>query len=133
MEKYVKDCVKSNIRILLCGIGAILLIITVFLVVCSSPEQCFPENGDWYCYALEMQISFDQAGETFLMWNEEKVICEANVDRQSARFYIECQEANSAHFTLGELVFTGDMVRLEDNYFVLQTDTEEEFTFIRIR
>ena len=132
MEKHVQDCIKNNICVILCGTGAILLIFAVILVFICSPIDRFPAEGEWYCNDLDVQVSFDHDGETFLVWNDQKVLCAAGIDKGSTWIYVDCQETDNPDFKLGETVFSGEIVQSEDGFLIIQSDTGVQYTFTRV-
>ena len=132
MEAHVKNCIKSNIRIVLCGAGAILLIFAVLISVFSFPARSLPEEGEWYCSELDMNLSFSIHGKTLLSHNGEKVLCSRAVDRGSTWIDIICDETGNPNFAFGEAVFSGEILKLKNNLFIIQSSNGVEYTFRRI-
>ena len=132
MEAHVKNCIKSNIRIVLCGAGAILLILAVLISVFCFPARSLPEEGEWYCSELDMNLSFSIHGKTLLSQNGEKVLCSRAVDRGSTQIDIMCDERNNQNFAFGETVFSGEILKLRKNLFIIQSSNGVAYTFRRI-
>ena len=132
IETHVKNCIKSNIRIVLCGAGAILLILAVLISVFGFPARSLPEEGEWYCSELDMNLSFSIHGKTLLSQNGEKVLCSRAVDRGSTWIDIICDETGNPNFAFGEAVFSGEILKLKNNLFIIQSSNGVEYTFRRI-
>ena len=132
MEAHVKNCIKSNIRIVLCGAGAILLILAVLISVFCFPARSLPEEGEWYCSELDMKLSFSIHGKTLLSQNGEKVLCIRSVEHGSTWIDIICDETDNPNFAFGEAVFSGEILKLKNNLFIIQSRNGVEYTFRRI-
>ena len=132
MDQYVKDSVKSNIRIILFGIVALILIYVAFVSIFAFPTNHFPSEGEWYCDALDLQIALEKDGESFQIWNDEKIECSIIIHRGSTWIYVICQETDNAYYDLGECVFFGEIVSCKDDFFVIRGDDGAQYTFNRI-
>lgn len=131
MDQHVKDTIKSNIRIILFGIVALILIFAAYISIFAFPTDHYPSEGEWYCDALDLQIALEKDGESFLIWNDEKIVCTIVIDRGSKRINVVCQEADNAYFDLGECVFFGEIISRKDDYFVIRGDDGAQYTFNR--
>ena len=132
MEAHVKNCIKSNIRIVLCGAGAILLILAVLISVFCFPARSLPEEGEWYCSELDMNLSFSIHCKTLLSHNGEEVLCIRAVEHGSTWIDIICDETGNPNFAFGEAVFSGEILKLKNNLFIIQSSNGVEYTFRRI-
>lgn len=132
MDQHVKDTIKSNFRIIFFGIVALILIYVAYISIFSFPTDHFPSDGEWYCDTLDLQVSFEKDGESFLIWNDEKIVCSVMIDRGSKWIYVTCQASDSAYFDLGDTVFFGEMIRRKENFFVIRGDNGITYTFTRI-
>lgn len=131
MDQHVKDTIKSNFRIILFGIVALILIFAAYISIFAFPTDHYPSEGEWYCDSLDLQISLEKGGETFLIWDDEKVVCTIIIDRGSTRINVVCQESDNAYFDLGECVFFGEIISRKDDYFVIRGDDGAQYTFNR--
>ena len=132
MEAHVTNCIKSNIRIVICGIGAILLIFAVLISIFCFPARSLPEEGEWYCSELDMNLSFSIHGKTLLSHNGEEVLCIRAVEHGSTWIDIICDETGNPNFAFGEAVFSGEILKLKNNLFIIQSSNGVEYTFRRI-
>lgn len=132
MEAHVKNCIKSNIRVILCGTGAILLIFAVLISLFCFPARSLPEEGEWYCEDLNMKLSFSINRNTLLSHNGEEVLCIRAVEHGSTWIDIICDEIGNPNFAFGEAVFSGEILKLKNNLFIIQSSNGVEYTFRRI-
>ena len=132
IETHVKNCIKSNIRIVLCGAGAILLILAVLISLFCFPARSLPEEGEWYCPELDLKLSFSIHGKTLLSHNGEEVLCIRAVEHGSTWIDIICDETGNPNFAFGEAVFSGEILKLKNNLFIIQSSNGVEYTFRRI-
>lgn len=95
--------------------------------------QFFPEDGIWYCEELQIQAAFGETGETFIVVEGEKIDCVWENDPGSEWLNIISQDRDTKVFKLGESVFSGTYVRLDETRLVLRDpDSGQEYTFVKI-
>lgn len=103
-----------------------------FFIGCTVAEF-YPEEGEWYCEELQLQLSFDGQGDCYYIVGDEKVKCACGSDRGSRWLTVGCQEADSKYFDLGEEVFSAEFVRLDQEKLVVcEKKTETEYIFYRV-
>lgn len=132
MDPYVKDTAKANFRIIIIGIGAVIFIFVALASIFAFPTDHFPADGDWYCTALGMQISFEKSGESFLIRNNDKIVCSVVIERGSKWIHVTCQATDNTYFDLGNTVFFGEITRRKDDSFIIRGDNGISYTFTRI-
>lgn len=99
---------------------------------CTAAEF-YPEDGEWYCEELQIQLSFDGLGDCYYLIGEEKISCACGSDKGSRWLSVGCQETDSANFELGEEVFGAEFVSLDGNKLVVyDPSAETEYVFYRV-
>jgi len=111
----------------------ILLVMTIFLSACT-PIECFPEAGQWYCEELQMQLSFGNDTECFVIKNGSKMICACGSDRGSNYLSVGCQEVGCQHCDLGEEIFGAEFVSLDNTTLVVKDIKDgKQYRFVLMR
>jgi hypothetical protein len=65
------------------------------------------------------------------MVENEKVRCEVTRERRDTRMYLFCIEENNAYFEYREEVFSGELIYLDDEKFILRGDDGTRYVFVR--
>ena len=105
----------------------------LFTLIGCAVAEFYPEEGEWYCEELHLQLAFGGQGDCFYFINNEKILCVCGSDRGSRWLTVGCQDADSEHFDLGEEVFGAEFVSLDqDKLIVYDAVTETEYIFYRI-
>ena len=100
---------------------------------CTTAEF-YPEDGQWYCKELQIQLSFDDLGACYYRVGEEVIACACGSDPGSRWLSVGCQETDSAYFELGEEVFGAEFVSLDgEKLVVFDPKTETEYIFYRVK
>lgn len=111
----------------------LVLFTVVSILAACTPAVFFPEEGEWYCEELEMQLAFDAASECFVTRDGYIIQCACIIDRGSEWLFVGCQEANCEYCALGEELFLAQFVRLDDTRLtVKEVDSGNEYTFLRV-
>lgn len=113
-------------------LSVLLIIISIFAA--CTPAVFFPEEGEWYCEKLEMQLAFDITSECFVAIDGQKIQCTCIIDRGSAWLFVGCQEADCEYYDLGEEIFLARFVRLDDTKLIVkEASSGTEYIFLRVR
>ena len=124
-------------------LGPVLLLVGTLLVITVVPllyimvvnllprEQYFPEDGVWYCEELEMQMSFETDVESYATVEQTRISCCTGYERGSDRITVYCQSFDNPYYKVGEAVFTGEHVSLEERQLVLRADDGRDYVFER--
>ena len=124
---------KIDILLLLIFVGGLLLVVFgVFLLTCTPPDY-YPDEGVWYCAELQMQLDFGGDDESFAIVNGEKIMCGCGADRGSTWLMVGNIDVNCTQFRLGEAVWGGTFVSLDDTKLIIKDDTGVEYTFYRTK
>lgn len=116
-----------------CGIKVFTLLCMILFILPGCADEFYPEDGEWYCEELQLQLAFGGQGDCFYMFNNEKILCACGSDRGSRWLTVGCQDADSNYFSLGEEVFGAEFVGLDqDKLVVYDTATNTEYVFYRI-
>lgn len=112
----------------------ILFYILPFLMIAfCEPVDYFPQDGIWYCEELQMQVSFADDDKTFAYVNGEKIYCTWGYDRGSTWLGLHCRNYYSKAFQVGDVVFDGEYVSLNDKALVLyDQEINRDYTFLRL-
>lgn len=113
---------------------SILVFFALFLgMVSCEPAVFFPEEGEWYCAELQIQVCFDTAGACWMISQGETIRCTCGSDRGSDWLSVCSQDFATKQFDVGEEVFGGTFVRLEEGRLILlEPVSNREYTFIRV-
>lgn len=114
----------------------------VYLILCSmflfaligcTIAEFYPEEGEWYCEELQLQLAFGGKGDCFYLIDNEKIICACGSDKGSKWLTVGCQDVDSEYFDLGEEIFGAEFVSLDQNQLIVfDPTTEAEYTFYRV-
>lgn len=111
---------------------ALLFIITCSIIVCF-PDQYAPEDGIWYCEELLIQLSYEPESPCFIIENNQEIVCACGSDRGSDRINIFCQDAGQSEYHMGELVFSAQVISLNDiELVVFDENTNQQYIFRKI-
>ena len=103
------------------------------LMGCVATPTWVPEVGVWYCEELQMQLSFEDDIDSYAVIGDKKVICGCGADRGSTEIIVDCQESNVPDYDLGEIIFWGSYVELnETTYTVKEHYSGTIYVFERI-
>ncbi len=128
--KYVSNICKLFFTLV---IVAYVIATVIIFIGMTHYTQWMPTEGVWYCDELEISLSFDENIMSFAIIDGQKVMCVAGNDRGSTLVSLSCQDRNISSISLGEDVFVGEYVDLEDNQLVLREyHTENIYTFVRV-
>lgn len=120
--------------ILIAGLIGYILVLVVLFVAMTHYTQWMPTDGVWYCKELQIQIPFENSEECFAIIDDKKVTCTWGNNRGSKVISVLCQETNMDGIALGEAVFVGEYVYLDENCLILrERSTGIEYTFEKIR
>ncbi len=112
-------------------LGTILSIICFFCSCCIV--NYFPEEGEWYCGELKMQLSFDHGGDCYVIVDGQKIKCGCGADPGSNWLMVGCQETDSEYYLLGEEVFGARFVKLSERQLVVfDPSSGKEYCFVRV-
>lgn len=112
------------------GIIGFFVLVIVMLV---KQQKAFEEwEGVWYSRELNMQISFTDPKNSFLMQNGEKIRCYC--DRfQDKRYHgiieVYCQEFDHPVYRHGKTLFKANIISLNENTMIVKEC--QEYTFVR--
>lgn len=113
-------------------LSVLLFAVLILCIVSCEPAVYFPEEGIWYCRELQIQISCDNLEDCWILSEGEKIQCTWGSDKGSSWMSVCCQEETSEAYQLGQEVFGGEFVSLEDNRLVIREPVSgKAFTFIR--
>lgn len=108
--------------LLLCGLAVLIL----------TPKQKLPDDGVWYCDALQIEISFDD-GSASAVVSGKKMHGVCQRDDEKNRITLICREEVHPDFRPGDVLFTARFIRLDENKLVvLDEKIEKEYTFLKI-
>ena len=111
-----------------------LLFLAVILLLgfAGCDHEWMPQDGDWYCKELQLQISFS-GGDCFWINNGETIPCDCINDRSSKSFFVIAQAFDNKDIPLGTELFCGEHVKLTDNEFVVrEMDSVKIYTFTKV-
>ena len=116
---------------------AIMLIAILILIVLAVgiifPVQHEPEEGIWFCEALQIQLCYEQDGETFIIEDGKKIICSCGSDRGAKAVDVHCQEFDHLEYDLGETIFAAEIVKCSNGILLVREEkTQQEYMFLRI-
>lgn len=91
-------------------------------------------EGVWYCKELQMQISFTDPRDAFLMQNGVKIQCRS--DTYVAKYHdileLYCQEWELPGLAHGKTLFTAEIRQYKDlSMVVYDRKAGREYTFVR--
>lgn len=133
MNEHVKTCIKSNLRVILIGTAILFIFFLMLVITISSPAQFEPSDGIWYCDELSIQLSYEKGEESFVIFDDEKIVCACVTDPGSDILAVLSQDPDTAQYTLGETVFSGRILHLDSEALIVQDETSgAEYTFNRI-
>ena len=111
----------------------LLFLVLILSIVSCEPAAYFPEEGIWYCRELQIQISGDRPVDCWIISEGEKIQCTWGSDRGSKWMSVGCQDPKTERYHMGEVVFGGEFVSLDDNaLMILEPVSNKEHTFIRV-
>jgi len=109
-----------------------ILILMVLAVGIIFPGQYEPEEGVWFCKALQIQLSYEQGEETFIIEDGKKIICGCGSDRGVKAVYLFCQEFNHPEYDLDEVIFAAQIIKCNNSLLLVREEkTQQEYTFLR--
>jgi len=116
----------------------ILLVLVGALTACLPvpisliPINWMPEDGVWYCEELQIQLSFEEDVDSYVIVNGERKKCSWCNEQYSRILWVDFDEDDDGY--LDDFYFSGERVSLDDgdDEFVLRTEEGEEFVFVRI-
>lgn len=110
-----------------------IMVVMIFLFSSCTMATFYPEEGDWYCEELKLQLSFGDSNNCFIIKNGEIIDCACGSDKGSSWLSVGCQENGSIYYELGEEVFGAEFVQLEhDTLIVYDPQANKEYTFINV-
>ena len=110
-----------------------ILVLLVLVMGIVFPVQYEPEEGNWFCEALQIQLSYEQDGESFVIEDGKKIICGCGSDRGVKAVYLSCQEVNHPEYDLGEVLFVAEIIKCNDSILLVREEkTQQEYTFFRM-
>ena len=95
-------------------------------------EQYFPEDGVWYCEELEMQMSYETDVRSYATVDQTRISCCTGNDRGSNWITLSCTESYNPCYDVGEVIFAGEYVSLDDHRLVLRAADGREYVFERL-
>lgn len=131
--KNIKPLAKWTLLIIAFVIALWIVINLLGIAFISSTTimDYFPEEGQWYCEELQLMVPFDSSLECYIIKNGEKIICGCGNDRGSSWLSVCCQDEDQEYYVLGEEVFGGEFVKLEENILIIfEPQSGREYTFI---
>ena len=105
---------RSSISILI----LISLLISIFYG--CTPTEFYPKEGEWYCEELQLQLSFGGNQKCYIIKSGERIRCVCSNDLGSFWLSVLCQDPDSKYYRLGESVFGGEFVRLDQDELVIR-------------
>lgn len=110
----------------------IVICVAILLCLTACYSEWMPQDGIWYCEALQMQISFAE-GECFTVIDGEKILCDCINDKGSTNFFIISQASHIEGLPVGTELFSAERVKLTETEFVVREEkTGKEYVFIKI-
>ena len=113
----------------------VLVLFMLFTVLCAgcTAKQYEPEDGIWYCEELEMQLSYDKDGQSYVVENGEKIICACGSDKGVPYLFVSIQEVHHSSYSLGEEIFCAKIISVSETEFVVYDENNErQYIFSRI-
>lgn len=113
----------------------VIMFFVLFLPVFAgcTPVQYEPEDGVWFCEELQIQLSYEQDAQSFVIRDGEQIICACGSDRGVPYIYVSCQETNNSIYSLGEEIFYAKIIELsETELLVCDEETMRQYTFTRL-
>lgn len=108
----------------------ICVILLLFLTGCYT--DWMPQEGDWFCEELQIQISFDD-GESYFVYDGEKIQCDCINDRGSKSFFVISQAFDIDDLPVGTELFSAEYVELTDSIFTVKEEsTGIEYIFVKV-
>ena len=109
-----------------------IIVIVALVVVTCKPVEYFPDEGEWYCEELEMQLAFGSDGNCFVMINGQEMKCGCGSDKGSNYLSVGCQELNCDHCYLGEEIFCATFVSLNNTVLIVEdVSSGIQYSFVR--
>ena len=120
---------------------ALVVIVILSLTSCTFPQYA-PNEGTWYCEELQTQICFDRLdggmdpvdnseARTFVIVDNEKVVCTWINQRASVVLSIISQDTLSDKFHLGQTIYELEYVRLSDTEYTVKDREGNIYIFVR--
>ncbi len=129
--KYVSNICKLFFTLV---IVAYVIATVIIFIGMTHYTQWMPTEGVWYCDELEISLSFDDNIMSSAIVDGQKIVCAVDNMRGSDVVSLSCQDRNTSSISLGEDVFVGEYVDLEDDRLVLREyGTENIYTFLRVQ
>lgn len=115
------------LRLLLCCvIVGIVLYLAINISICvvfgGLTLSYLPEDGVWFCEALNLQLSFDEEYDCYYIINGTKIRCTWENDRGSRFLTVLCQDSGVNTYSVGEVIFSGNCIEQNGNYFVIENE-----------
>lgn len=100
----------------------------------SDELYCVPTDGKWYCEEIQCVISFSHIDPiSSIVIDGDIVKCEVGNERFTPEVILYCRENNHRSFEFSENIFSGTILEVNDNHFVLQeVQTKAKYIFYRI-
>lgn len=119
---------------IVCAVGVVAIIVVVLIIyqgLGATPKSLLPGEGIWYCDELQIQLSFENHETSYIVVDGVEIACAVGNDRGSKQIVISCQELNSEHFCLDEVILAAWHVELTDNCWIMQDDSGQQYIFKR--
>ena len=136
---HLEKCAIQLFKVLLATIiSGVTLWILLNLVLMGfgyimSTQEYYPSTGIWYCKELQLQLSFDESEQSFIVINEEKILCDHYSERNSRTRYVDCMESESSLYELGQTILCVDSMYINQNEFVVrECENKIDYTFTLI-
>lgn len=113
----------------------VMIIILQIVTLCAGcvPDQYEPEEGVWYCDELQIQLSYEAHTQSYIIQNDEKILCACGSDRGVKYIQVFCQERNHPDYELGELIFLAEIISLDEMQLIVYDEqTEKQYIFYKI-
>lgn len=92
-----------------------------------------PEDGIWYCAELQIQLSYEQDVEGFIVKNGEKILTTCGSDQGVKKVFVLCSQEKHPDYPWGELMFSAEIISLdEESLVVYDEQTDKSYIFMRI-
>ena len=115
-----------------CVCCCILVNLVVGLLLGTSHKAYIPTEGLWYCEAVDIMLSFEEGYSSYFINQGKEVSCIWENDVGSKVIMVVCQEKLNGDFAVGDLIFCGEYVRLDNREYVVQDiESGEIYTFVR--
>lgn len=115
----------------------IFTVMIAFSIVCAfsacMPVTNLPDDGEWYCSELEMQLDFGGNGECFIEKDGKKIQCVWENDIGSNCLSVFCQEINCEYCSWGKEILVATIISRDDTKLVLEdSHKESKYLFVKI-